>query len=86
MTRCPECGFHEGYHSDDCNGPPHGQMTGVCLVRPCPEHDDVASAYRGDLCQDCWYDLFPDQYAPIMDRFDQCVQCGIWALVARSSW
>ena len=43
----------------------------------------MARATR-DLCQDCWQDAHPTEYAPNLNRYDECSRCHQWALVARS--
>jgi len=45
-----------------------------------------ASAARRtrDLCQDCWQDANPTEYAPVATRFGPCAECGAEALVVRS--
>ena len=37
-----------------------------------------------DLCQDCWQDANPTEYAPVATRFGPCAECGAEALVVRS--
>jgi hypothetical protein len=36
-----------------------------------------------DLCQDCWQERHPDDYAPEMRRYGECATCGYLALVTR---
>jgi len=38
-----------------------------------------------DLCQDCWQDENPTEYAPIATRYGPCAECGAEALVVRSA-
>ena len=37
-----------------------------------------------DLCQDCWQDANPTEYAPLATRYGPCAECGAEALVVRS--
>jgi NMD protein affecting ribosome stability and mRNA decay len=37
-----------------------------------------------DLCQDCWQDAHPTEYAPVATRYGPCAECGAEALVVRS--
>lgn len=32
------------------------------------------------ICGDCWYELFPTEYAPTASDFDDCYRCGELAL------
>ena len=36
-----------------------------------------------DVCQDCWQDDHPTEYAPVMTRDGECAKCGNYALVIR---
>ena len=38
-----------------------------------------------DLCQDCWQDANPTEYAPLATRYGPCAECGAEALVVRST-
>lgn len=61
MTRCPTCGHHNGYHADDCEGPPprdhrHGWpdrvVTGCPLCYPESQREDdpdVGTDYQSHL-------------------------------------
>jgi hypothetical protein len=46
----------------------------------------AADRHAVDLCQDCWQELIPDQYAPFMDRMNECYRCGEYALVTRTAY
>jgi len=37
-----------------------------------------------DLCQDCWQDANPTEYAPLATRYGPCAECGAEALIVRS--
>lgn len=37
-----------------------------------------------DLCQDCWQEAHPYDYAPTMNREGTCARCGNLALVHRT--
>jgi hypothetical protein len=37
-----------------------------------------------DLCQDCWQDANPTEYAPVATRYGPCAECGAEALIVRS--
>lgn len=38
-----------------------------------------------DLCQTCWQELHPTEYAPTANRYGTCADCGDAALVTRSA-
>jgi hypothetical protein len=39
-----------------------------------------------DLCQACWQEYNPAEYAPVMNRDGECARCGDIALVIRTAY